>query len=64
MMTATFKRVLGYILIALVSYGIAIALGGVGPAAMVFVAGGLVFEGFLWMEARRSWRRRHSDNRV
>jgi NhaP-type Na+/H+ or K+/H+ antiporter len=58
-MTTASKRVLGYVVLALASYAIAAALGGMGPAAMVFVTGGVLFEGFLWMEARRRWRRRH-----
>ncbi len=60
-MTTTSKRVLGYVGLALASYGIAIGLGGIGLAAMLFVAGGMFFEGFLWMEARRIWRRRRSS---
>ncbi len=60
-MTTTSKRVLGYVVLALASYGIAIGLGGVSFAAMLFVAGGMFFEGFLWMEARRSIRRRRSS---
>jgi len=62
-MTTTSKRVLGYVVLALISYGVAIGLGGAGSAAMVFVAGGLFFEGFLLMEARRALRRRHTQQR-
>ena len=57
-MTTASKRVLGYVVLALVSYGIAAGLGGVGLGAMLFVVGGILFEGFLWMEIRRIWRRR------
>ena len=56
-MTTISKRILIYVGLALVFYGIAIGLG-VAPAAMLFVAGGVLFEGLLWMEARRAWRRR------
>ena len=64
-MTTTSKRVLGYFGLALACYGIAVKLGGIGVAAMLFVAGGLFFEGFLLMGARRSVRRRcDSGDRV
>jgi hypothetical protein len=63
MLSTTSKRVLAYVLLALLFYGIAVGLGGVGLGAMLFVAGGLLFEGFLWMEARRAWKRRQGDSR-
>jgi len=52
------KRVLLYLSLALLSYSVAAWLGGVALGAMLFVAGGLFFEGGIWMEARRSWRNR------
>ena len=63
-MSATTKRVLGYVALALGSYGIAIGLGGARPAAMLFVAVGVLFEGFLWMEARRSRQRRRERDQL
>lgn len=60
----TSKRVVGYILLALVSYGIGAGLGGAGAAAMLFVAGGIIFEGFIWMEARRAWKRQRNSSKV
>ncbi len=60
-MRTTSEQVLGYIGLALACYGIAIKLGGVGVAALIFVAGGLFFEGCLLMEASRCFRRRRQS---
>ena len=58
-MTTTSRRILWYIILALFSYGIAVGLGGagVGVAAALFVAGGMILEGFLLIEAIRVTRR-------
>lgn len=62
MVMATSRRVLGYVALALISYAIAARFGGIGAAAMLFVAGGIICEGFVWMEARRAWRRRRDSS--
>ncbi|HEX5419087.1 MAG TPA: hypothetical protein VFY39_03740 [Gammaproteobacteria bacterium] len=60
-MTATSKRVLAYLALALIFYAIGFAGA---PAAMLFIAVGAFFEGFVWMEARRKWRRRGGIQRA
>jgi len=54
------KRILIYVALALTSYANAAGLGGIALAAKVFVAGGIFFDGYIWMEARRSWRARRT----
>jgi len=56
------KRILLYCALALTAYAIAVWLGGVALGAMLFVAGGIFFEGCVWMEARRSSRARRTSS--
>jgi len=56
------KRILLYFALALTAYAIAVWLGGIALGAMLFVAGGICFEGCAWMEARRSWRARRASS--